>query len=447
MLTKQRINREPVGNEEVVFTSSTPGFDPVTVIAAIQSHTTLFEEMTPNSDGDRRQWKPFEHYKCQTQPSSGLSSLYLHDTGYPYYTATVRDQYTAATTGYSGGFGNPVGSSYGTDPGMPFAGLPELYKKRVDGGFIPEPANLSSLKQRALRTMLPGIKAELSVINSLIELKDFKSLPRTLSSIGRLLSGVFAKREAPMRQIVRGAADGYLQAQFNVMPLLSDIAGIYAAISRTEARVNDLLSRAGRLQRRHFTYSWTEFTPTDEVDSQDWLIERPWVVPNLERLYNSRRTTSLPSVFHAMIEYNFNFTQYQIEHARVLALLDAFGFNLNPAIIWNAIPWSFLVDWVISVSRWLDQFKIDNMKPQINILRYLWSIRRERLTYLSKETRSQTSPFTRVTGRVTLPIIRETAYRRSVGDLDEGSVLLSGLTRQEFSLGAALVLSRKRRRH
>jgi hypothetical protein len=92
---------------------------------------------------------------------------------------------------------------------------------------------------------------------------------------------------------------------------------------------------------------------------------------------------------------------------------------------------------------------VRQMEPQINIHRYLWSIRRERRVLVTRQVMDSL-----IQGRgpnpkrsvIPLPVVVSTAYRRSVGLPLRSSVILSGLSSTEFSLGAALVLSQRRRR-
>ncbi|DAD50605.1 maturation protein [ssRNA phage Gerhypos.1_37] len=44
---------------------------------------------------------------------------------------------------------------------------------------------------------------------------------------------------------------------------------------------------------------------------------------------------------------------------KIRGFLDSLGFELNPQIVWDAIPFSFVVDWFVGVGDWLSQFKID----------------------------------------------------------------------------------------
>jgi hypothetical protein len=56
------------------------------------------------------------------------------------------------------------------------------------------------------------------------------------------------------------------------------------------------------------------------------------------------------------------------------ALLDAFGVMWDPAIIWNAIPFSFVLDWIWDVSEWLGKWARPNLPVQLRIMDFyiLW---------------------------------------------------------------------------
>jgi hypothetical protein len=351
----------------------------------------VFEESyTPNSSGDRKSWKEFQHRKAWRAPVQAVQSGLVRCEQIDFYPGFHQVYPTSprfAVGGYTneGNFVPPFG-----EPGLPLSGLPKFYDEEGLDGFVPKPDQLGELNSKALKVMLPRIKAELSLVNSLIELKDFKTLPHSYSTFKKAVSNVTAlftesrRRYASLRTILKGPADGWLQSKFNVLPLLSDITGVRTALSQLERRLNDLVTRSGRVQRRHFTFSWDEFGGVKEweISPAYWPVRIQDGCHNQVVQYYLRRLPVYdPSVYHAQIEYNYNFTQYQLEHARVLALLDYLGVNFDPSIIWNAIPWSFVVDWVLSVGRYLENFKVLNMAPKINILRYMWSVKRRRTVF------------------------------------------------------------------
>jgi len=442
--TRSRSTNRERREETVLYKTRTPSafypeyYDPH-ILFYSDSFQNYYEEMWDDNTTSRKFWKPVQHYKRWTSPETTYGAhISLVDNAiedHNYRVGEHRDPYWA----YRGSFGTA---------GAPFNGLQPMYVKVGQGQFVPEPPQLGALQQRSLDSMLPYIKANLSIINSLIELKDFRTLPRTLRSLDKFL----VRTRRTLRQYFHATADSYLQAQFNIIPLLSDISGIHAALLKTADRIYNLVSRAGRVQNRHWAYTFQELS-TNLNDSTSYII-MPGYVPGLHEITSTvarRLVYSKPTVFHAEIRYNYCYSGFQVAHARLLGLLDAIGANLNPSIIWNAIPWTFVVDWVIGVSRWLDQWKHYALEPQINILSYLWSVKRERTVLLSTENRS---PDDVIFGEYyypqrfpilsnPLPGVHETSYRRDVSIPTMSSILSSGLTLKEVSLGAALVVTRK----
>jgi len=405
------------------------------------------EEHTPNS-GNRKVWNSYEHYLVRRDKPSGVA-LPVYDQcpplGSPHFEKSVFNNGRFALTQQV--FAPVRVNLFGYEAGgFPLEGLHAHYEKRGDGGFIPPPVGLAQLEDRAMSYIWPVVKAELSAVNSLIELKDFKSLPSTLKKIEtglyRIYNGVYER----LRYILKSSADGYLQAKFNILPLLSDISGVHAALSSAERRINALIAGAGRPKTTHWSTSITESdddTKTRSSDPFDPVYGRGGL-----SYYVIRRTTdTVPTKFHVEMQYNYLFSAYQTVHAQLLGHLDAFGVNLNPAIIWNAIPWSFVVDWVVGVGRWLDGLKVHNLEPRVNIRRYCWSVTRVRRTTTWREHRPL-YPGSSLSVPVQVapcPLVLERSYRRAVGLPSTSSMTSSGLNPTEVSLGAALVVTRRRK--
>lgn len=456
MLTSaERSVKYPLSSEEVVFhhyvdgVRQPPDHDSVQYIP-IEAYSPRFERITPNSTGSRRAWKSFQHYlSAQVTPSPRVGwNLTGGRPGMVYAGGYYQGLVTNPWVGYYKYYPYSHSARYG-DMGRLDASLPTFYEPEADGSFVPPPDDLNNLTQRALSTMLPIIKAELSVPNFILELKDFK---RPASKIVSLVRSPLWKwtlriwarqglQALSWKQLLRTTAGQYLNYKFNLRPLVSDISKIYLAMSRTERRINDFITRAGKPQNKHFCFKWQEFE--DEADEVSVAGTYHDQFGGGSQCGCSRQVFYEPSAFHAQIQYNYNYTGYQVEHARLLATLDALGINLNPAIIWNAIPWSFTVDWVLGVSRWLDTLKTENMRPQINIRRFLWSIKRSRKIVVSKGVRSIV-PLDGIIQNQ-MPVVYQTAYRREVKLPSSSSITSSGLSPEEFSLGAALVIARRRR--
>lgn len=416
---------------------------------------------TGESQSGRNRFKSCEHYlkKCSldrpmtdgsdTWVSPGSPSLGYWNIDY----VTTPFCWDGARYGAASTYGMPV--VFGAWD-SPLAGLPLLYEDTIRGRRIvrPDQSSLDDLVAQSLTAMLPGIKPSLSVLNTLAELKDIKSAGRSIGRINdalaaserlkealarsrhvvKLLTGQSrrALAAASLRTILKSGSDSYLQAQFNIGPLLRDIAGISSAVSSARSQLNTLIANAGRRQVKHYRARLSShYTPRDET--------RSVAIPAAFRgvTTQGRREVVYPvSMFYATIEYCYKmpYFNYSPEDYLPGAISDVLGANFNPSIIWNAIPWSFVVDWVVGVNRWLDQFKTRNIEPVTSISRYCYTTHVVRHIKLSHAEGGTPVPFAR---------FEEEAYCRTPHSPDwYRSIELSGLNLKEFSLAGALALSR-----
>jgi hypothetical protein len=58
---------------------------------------------------------------------------------------------------------------------------------------------------------------------------------------------------------------------------------------------------------------------------------------------------------------------------KLKAILDILGLRLTPSKIWEAIPFSFVVDWFIRIGDFLEQNEEPLVKAQVTVLDYVIS--------------------------------------------------------------------------
>jgi hypothetical protein len=409
------------------------------------------DERSSNSVKGRKQWHNFSHYKKVALPS--LTSFY-DNTQYPL-TLEIGDSYHAPyDTGVQPRSFQLFDCSTFGSASSPIEGLPALFSLDSSGELFIEPPNgLDQLLGIAFERLLPGIRPKLSLVNSIIELKDWVTLKETFRHAGDILNRLIllnnfrrtAFKGLSFRQIARRRSSDYLQYKFNLAPLYSDIKGVFSSFKSYQAQIMRLVAQAEKVNTRHTIISIDDYAGAPTFESES-TYHQPFPVSFNDPLYRAdglrtrshRRVTYEPSKFHLECEFNYSFSRFQIEHARFFGLMDSLGVNFNPAIIWNAMPWTFVADWVVSVSSYLSKFAERQMEPVVNIRRCLWSIKRSRSIECS---------FDALYGLAANPAstVTETAYRRQLCWPTPASLRVSGLNPTEISLGAALVLSRRPR--
>jgi hypothetical protein len=425
----------------------------------------VFEAYDGPNPTDGNTWTRFTHYKRVMGEATGLLRLPRIMGAWPN---SHKRQWIAILPTYYGWT-----KHHGFAPAL--QDLPMFVPGVISGDFVSLPGNLSTEVSRAISAMMPAVKAELSLVNSVLELKDFKGLVlkarksyerfRFLTAhlpkrfwgrqvIGDLKSGwvkyLAGLRKASKSELAaRGAsaaASSFLQWKFAIAPLISDVRAVRSALAKLEKTVNRLLTNEGRVRTSH----WTDYTTSPGKSGSYSFghgpgLGQPEVVkysPDCsgEFVYEVSDTRTR---IHVQMKYNYNFTEYQREHAHILALMDSFGIQSNPAIIWNAIRFTFILDWVIGVGRYLDQFKVANMEPKINVLGALWSCTSERFVQ-SYKTYDANGMY--CSTKVSLPVLKETGYTRRLFRPSLSSLTASGLSPLELTLGAALVFASRRRK-
>jgi hypothetical protein len=437
---------------------NTPPFEVVRGPLVLPGLERSYEIITPNSDGFREKWKSFQHFKRSIDSfPHEPTALFTTDVAIPYYpndcgnyngTLPSQDpQGSLARVAWYSGSGTP-----GTFRPWEMGGVPKLFDPTTDEGtaFVPAPAELGALQQAALQSVMPVIKAELSLVNTLIELKDVKTLLHSANTlIDELILPLLLKLRHgravygnTLSGLLRAVSDSYLQYKFNIAPALSDIAGLQRAMSKVEKRLRTLINESLELQAKHFKYRWREH-PNNTTTSAEYQLSGGNYYPAINGCVSKTEVFNDSSEFNVTVRYQYDWPVLRGWHAGLLALLDSVGVNLNPQIVWNAIPWSFVVDWVANVGHFLSQFTIHNIEPKINIRNYCWSIKRRRVFYSNLIVGKNPIGLPYWPSGISMPTVTETAYRRVVTWPSYSWIQTSGLSPTEVTLGAALAFVRK----
>lgn len=362
---------------------------PYNVVATAQLDGATFwsrYERMSSQDGNHRDTNPCHHYQRWFTPAQGpWSIVYDYDALHWYeWNGFTPHGFSASTTFGSWDY--------------PLQDNPGLYKGDGYTGedFISPPSGYASLAAGGFDAIMPGIKADLSLLNSLYELKDLRSLPRTLRRIydasdviENLISGFGRKLtfKSLFRRLAKDTGDAHLQYAFGLAPLFADIRSAYMALLNCNKQLKNLLYNENKARTRRYRVDLYDQFPGSDVSHdittmpphrwwQDGVLQDP---TGLEPIFSGMQirrvvTTSLAQ-FNVTVFYKYQLSEYERAHARLLGLLDRLGVNLNPAVIWNALPWTFVVDWVMGISSWLSHATLRNIEPSVVILDASWSCR------------------------------------------------------------------------
>lgn len=370
---------------------------------------------------DRSGFNPVSHYK-RTRYVTAAKTRY-HAVGYMNYDLPVVSVWESNFYHLDTSPVVVLASAYSSEDAL------ALLWNGTDHGVYKDPQGLASF---ASLQMLPGIRPSSSLINSIIELKDLKTIPKTFARLELAISNFsrkFSRKDwssRPLRQIVGGGADGYLQNKFNIAPMLQDITAISNSSDAVKGKLNKLLSQAGKPIRSHFRAKLRGFEDSDESFTSVGAIDAP-------NKFTCRRKVSY-SVrdFCATMEYSYKLPDSSYEELFRAGLADHLGLRLSPHVIWNAIPWSFVVDWVVGVGPWLEQFTPTALQVVTHISKFGWSVHVAREIVQQIDQLGQVSKCT-----------EESYFRTPDAPALVSSIRTSGLNSTEFTLAAALLAVRK----
>jgi hypothetical protein len=214
------------------------------------------------------------------------------------------------------------------------------------------------LKQFSLfgaRKILPQFKKECSVFNFLFELKD---LPHMIRQVKSVIDYLRRKHDKIDPRLVPNSV---LAAEFGWLPFVNDILSIARALGNYRKQIKQLIKDEHkiRISSVHKTVP-SYFLRTDFTDGGYPIYIGPSLKDGLPpmKAYLNSGSESLAIRNRRLtftIKYSYwipDLTKSQVE---LRGLLQSLGVEWNPKIVWDALPYSFLVDWVTDIGAWLEQ--------------------------------------------------------------------------------------------
>jgi hypothetical protein len=174
--------------------------------------------------------------------------------------------------------------------------------------------------------------------------------------------------------ILRGLAGFNLLYQFAIRPTLSDVKNILERIERLDDHISSLIKEGDRVQTRHHAHPVPDriVLPGDYV-FQDVILfgDYPGWKTYVETRWVNRCT------YHATMRFRYDTSKLRGLLGSLRSRLNAFGISDILPTIWEAIPYSFVIDWFVNVGdmlRSLEDHLVGDLMP-IQILDFVHSIK------------------------------------------------------------------------
>lgn len=284
-------------------------------------------------------------------------------------------------------------------------------------------ATLSDYSISAFNKFHDQVPAEVSVANFMYELKDMK--------------GMIPKIEKSFSKTV---ANNFLGFSFGTAPFVGDIQKMISMSDAVDKRLKHLISVNGKTTDLTFERKTSYEEPFFFQRSlSDGLSQTVQTDIGGDRVEFKRQSAGVTVRIGARLTQDLR--DLADANAKLKALIAGSGFNHPARVVWNAIPYSFVVDWLFSAGKLLDGIAVQPFGGKYDVTDIGYSIKRE-ASYVA--TYKPTWPAV-VDGNPTLGGLRVKSYDRYEG-FPATSLFLTdlSLTPKQQVLATAM-LEQKRR--
>jgi hypothetical protein len=187
--------------------------------------------------------------------------------------------------------------------------------------------------------------------------KSMRQLIRQLRGAQKGNLSFAAELGMTTRDLAKFVAGKRLSYKFGWTPTIGDLAAIFNSVLGTQAKLKAFKQSVGK-----------ELSFTKTLESVDSA---------------KSGTFNLNNDVHYKVEWRGYLTGKVQYHAKYIprpivavseidenirGLMDTLGVELDPRIAWDAIPFSFVLDWFLGVGDWLHQFRVDALQLPIDLI-------------------------------------------------------------------------------
>jgi hypothetical protein len=258
----------------------------------------------------------------------------------------------------SGGHGGMRMQSHRVDVD-PHMSTPSEVRAFFDAHCKMSSADVIAFRLSAWNHFHTQIPTEVSVANFLIELKDFEHIAKALKKGPRVKHYLNKVKALRPKDIPSIANSGFLNYNFAWAPFVGDLIKFTQVIDSVSRRLQYLRKTRGVPTRVH--YGSSDAFQNSFVGNHDVLeTQGPYSNFEYDRSYSERRLTlegtrTQVSASGVLLQ---NLQGLDDAWAGLRATLASLGLN-NPAkIAWNALPFSFMVDWIAPVGTFLERLAV-----------------------------------------------------------------------------------------
>lgn len=286
-------------------------------------------------------------------------------------------------------------------------------------------ATLSGWAVDAFNKFHDQVPVTVSLPNFIYELREMKSM---IPSFDR-------------KSLSKTASNNFLAFEFGVQPFISDIKAILDMSSAVDKRLSHLLATQGKETNLSFNRD-VDFAE----DFSIYLDANPLAgsVNGIPKISVHFKRLSGKATFHVGAKLFQDLQDLSDSIAKLKALSASGGFSHPARVVWNAIPYSFVVDWFFHVGKLLDTLTIQPFGGEYKVTRMMHSIKSTALYYVTQEFHNE-DPVSNGVNNTPLGTLVAKSYVRRTGLPLSGLFLTDGaLSPTQLALSAAMLEQRRR---
>jgi hypothetical protein len=213
--------------------------------------------------------------------------------------------------------------------------------------------------QADMDATIASLRPDLTVVslpNFLLELDDMATLWKQFKKNVGLARSLLSNSPGAFKRVNgKLVAENHLAYSFGWKPAEGDIRSIIDAFLRTMERIEAFEKAANQVLTNHARLEKTSVTKSGN-----------FTYASSHKCYwsGTKITTKTAGLVYRALPLEVT-KGYKL---MLQAYIDALGFELNPRIIWDAIPFSFVIDWFFGVGSWLERHKYDTLELPISYI-------------------------------------------------------------------------------
>jgi hypothetical protein len=183
---------------------------------------------------------------------------------------------------------------------------------------------------------------------------------RRLKSLRELIPQFLSKASGDVRRLGSLVASANLAWQFAIKPTISDAQKIAGLIDSYSTRLSKLIENAGKRKVAHYTRPIDNYI-TLPVYGLNALPLNLWgcTVHTLER----RRDWLSRPRYRASMLYTYDAGALQGQLGKLRGLIHALGVDRVGSVLWEALPFSFVVDWFVNIGDMIGSVEDQILDP------------------------------------------------------------------------------------